>query len=568
MRDMALAVSQAIKSDFENFIKFCSIADYDTREELSETIFESLQKEDFDNIGFSNSKINNFADAINNILSYDTMRELCSADSELSGQVTQSILDFIRNTHRQIQKTENPFEAERQLLDEFKGAERKDFGKSWNDAAPFIRKTYDQEVFDTDFYHKEFQNSLNPGMLKDKSDTKRKTVSFQSVKEHFTEKWEKLLTQKQIQWELEQIEKERKKFCEELYKQIEELKKLQEILEPFVGRISGLWGMGMGMGMGMNPNSSGRGRGRGWDMGKGSFQRAGFDILKRYAELLQKDTSLQELAEMLGRMQAAEAEYEDEIFTDKVMRPEWKVEHASKADLVGIHESDDISSMLPAEAALLSDPLLETVFYKKFAEKKLQTFDYQAKILSYREEEFQNKRQKAKEGKKGPIIICVDTSGSMHGTPEQVAKTLSFALLKIAIRENRKCYLISFSTGIETLELTNIRGNLDKLLDFLSMSFYGGTDATPALNEALRMLETEDYKKSDVVMVSDFIMGGLGGIQEKIRAAKEKKTKFHSLVIGNSGNKQAIEEFDSNWVYNPSDPNRVISLVRNIRENI
>ena len=97
----------------------------------------------------------------------------------------------------------------------------------------------------------------------------------------------------------------------------------------------------------------------------------------------------------------------------------------------------------------------------------------------------------------------------MHGTPEQVAKTLCFALLKIAIQENRKCYLISFSTGIQTLNLTDLKNSLNLILDFLSMSFHGGTDASPALEEALRMLNTNDYKEADVLMISDFVMSSL-----------------------------------------------------------
>jgi uncharacterized protein with von Willebrand factor type A (vWA) domain len=248
-----------------------------------------------------------------------------------------------------------------------------------------------------------------------------------------------------------------------------------------------------------------------------------------------------------------------------VIKPEWKVTHAGKADLVGIHESDDISSMLPAEAALLGDETTELLFYKKFAEKKLQTFQYQAKILSYREEKIQNKRQKEKEEKKGPFIICVDTSGSMHGTPEAVAKTLCFALLKTAVKDNRKCYLISFSTGIETLNLTDIKNNLDKLIVFLSMSFHGGTDATPAMKEALRMLETENYKKADVIVVSDFVMPGFDEqTQGQIKAARDNKTKFYSLVIGGSGNENAMHGFDNNWVYDVSDPKSTLKLVQNI----
>ena len=221
--------------------------------------------------------------------------------------------------------------------------------------------------------------------------------------------------------------------------------------------------------------------------------------------------------------------------------------------------------MLPAEAALLSADITEPLFYKKFAEKKLQTFQYEAKTLSYQEEQFQNRRQKAKEEPKGPFIMCVDTSGSMHGTPETVAKTLSFALLKTAVREGRKCYLISFSTDIETLDLTDMKNNLDKLIEFLSMSFNGGTDAAPAMQQALRMLETEDYKKADVVMVSDFVLDGFDKqTKNKLKAAKENKTKFHSLVIGQSGNKNAIEEFDSNWEYNTDKQGSVLTLVKDL----
>lgn len=152
------------------------------------------------------------------------------------------------------------------------------------------------------------------------------------------------------------------------------------------------------------------------------------------------------------------------------MKPEWKVEHASKADLIGIHQSDDLSCLLPSETALLTDEAMQSVFFKKFAEKKLQTFEYQAKMLSYREEEL-GQTTKGKKKAKDYFIICVDTGGSMHGTPETVAKTLCFAILKIAIRDNRKCYLISFSTGIETLNLTDLKNSLDKIISFLSMSF-------------------------------------------------------------------------------------------------
>ena len=230
-----------------------------------------------------------------------------------------------------------------------------------------------------------------------------------------------------------------------------------------------------------------------------------------------------------------------------------------------LNKTQVISNALPSEFALLADPTTEMVFYKKFAEKKLQTFEYQGRTQEIIEEEFENKRQKAKENQKDAFIICVDTSDSMHGTPETVAKMLCFAILKIAIRENRKCYLISFSTGIETLNLTDLKNSLDKIVQFLSMSFYGGTDAVPAMQESLRMLETNDYKKADVIMVSDFVMSAFDEkTQKQIAKAKKNKTKFHSLVIGTSQNKGVIKDFDNNWFYNLKNQDSVLTLVKNL----
>jgi uncharacterized protein with von Willebrand factor type A (vWA) domain len=538
-----------IQNKFKRFIDFGSVVNADQRKQLAEAFYERLQSGK-DGIVLTNADTGNFADALETILhSSETMRDLCANDANLAEQVTQETLDFINKTARQYSRVENPFKNEEAFSSEFEQVNRDSYVDVWEETSAFLQEIYDTQELDIDFYAEQFQKSLPPpqeaaSQKMAEKKTAKNHIRFESVKEHFTEKWGGLLEQKQLNRELVFIEEECKKFREELYRRIEELKKLQDLLAPFTGEL-----------------------GRLWDMNRGRWQSVNFDVLKKYAELLQKDRSLQELAEMLGRMRQAEREFEEEIFKELVLKPEWKAVHAGKADLVGIHESDDISSMLPAEAALLGDETTELLFYKKLAEKKLQTFQYQAKTLSYREEEITGKRQKEKEEKKGPFIICVDTSGSMYGIPETVAKTLCFALLKTAVRDNRKCYLISFSTGIETLNLTDFKNNFDKLVDFLSMSFHGGTDASPAMAESLRMLGTEDYKKADVIVVSDFVMPALDEEkQQKIKAAQDNKTKFHSLVIGGSGNPNVVQGFDHNWVYDGSDPQNALTLVRNIHD--
>ncbi|MHA1131186.1 MAG: VWA domain-containing protein, partial [Candidatus Helarchaeota archaeon] len=178
---------------------------------------------------------------------------------------------------------------------------------------------------------------------------------------------------------------------------------------------------------------------------------------------------------------------------------------------------------IPQELVLLGSPESELLFYLKYAEKKLLTYQLinRARIA---EKEFERtKGWLPSKKKKGPIIICVDTSGSMHGTPETIAKTLCFAILRIALLENRQCYLISFSTAIKTIELTDFNRFYVSLIQFLSHSFHGGTDATPALKEALKQIENKNYEKADVLMISDFIMDRIDKQTEVEKRKKEKQ---------------------------------------------
>ena len=42
---------------------------------------------------------------------------------------------------------------------------------------------------------------------------------------------------------------------------------------------------------------------------------------------------------------------------------------------------------------------------------------------------------------KGPIVVCLDTSGSMKGTPLLRAKALVLSITKILREENRELYV-------------------------------------------------------------------------------------------------------------------------------
>ncbi|MDR1957200.1 MAG: VWA domain-containing protein [Treponema sp.] len=547
---------------FHSFIRFGGIADQKAREEIADAVYAYLLDKPGSALRIarlSAQDTDNFARAIETILANQSMRELCAqdalhrqtrsastpADPLIAEELTQEILDFITTVKRRMQQTESPFAVEQQLLGEFESLKTEDFEAVWEGVALFIQETYEPQELDTAFYTQEFLKSLvslkaskASKASKPRGNTSRRARGFAGVKAHFTERWGALLARKQAAWEEERIEEHRKRFCQDLYQRIEAYKHLAELFN----------------------SSPGEPR-RIWDLSRSVGRQAHVGVLHTYARLLEQDPLIQELAATLGRRETDEEDAET-LMEEQVLEPEMVVEQASKAELIGVHESDDLSSIVPAEAALLADETAQWVFYKKFAEKKLQTFAYRHKTLLplARYDASRSSVRKRRETPKGPVILCIDTSGSMRGLPEQVAKTLCFALLKVALSEGRSCYLIAFALDItrldmaETLELTDLGKSLERLSAFLSTSFYGGTNAGPAIHEALRMLETRAYRKADVVMVSDFIMPPLDApILDRIQAAQKQRTKFHSLLIGDRGsqgiNKDLLAVFDSRLVY-------------------
>ncbi|MBQ3825893.1 MAG: hypothetical protein II811_07135 [Spirochaetaceae bacterium] len=144
---------------------------------------------------------------------------------------------------------------------------------------------------------------------------------------------------------------------------------------------------------------------------------------------------------------------------------------------------------------------------------------------------------------------------------------ITFALAKKCLDEERKCFLISFSTGIEVQDLSHFEksNGLNVLVQFLRKSFNGGTDASPALEKSLELLSSNDWKNADVLVVSDMVMGSFSAeLEARIKAQQKKESTFYSLVIGSSGNKNVIDIFDENWSYNTSDSHAMCHLVKNI----
>jgi uncharacterized protein with von Willebrand factor type A (vWA) domain len=541
-----------LNNEIQNFIVNSNVMDEESRKKMSNILFNHFYNIDYDGVNDLSSlgdKHSNYIDSVKKLLGDKILKYLTVNNKMLSEKVSLDILKWLESKHLQLQQN-NEIRSHRDNFNRFISNNQNYKKTDWYDSLKELKKTYPEFKKYWDFYDKKLRELYKEIAIELEKNGKTKRYykllkKLKVVKEKIIEDYGEAHNKKIDEIISNFMENETEKYVEYLVEYLEKLKSFYDTLFTFFGYL-----------------------GRLWDLSEGAWQEVDWDEFEKYSKLLEQNKDIQELAEMIGRLKESEEEYEKELIEKTVITHEWKVDYAGKSEITSIHFSDDLNSLIPSEVALLSTPQTEQIFAKKFVEKKLLTYQYMDKYRLDIEKKELGEHNKKKEDKKGPVIACIDTSGSMHGTPEKVAKTIIFALLKIALKEDRRCYVISFSTNIEVMEITNINHSLEKLIKFLKMSFYGGTDATPALSKALQMLETENYKNADVVMVSDFIMPSLPtDLKNRISTQKEKnKTKFYSIAITTQTNTHFLDIFDVCWTLDYTNKDYMNYLVKCIRK--
>jgi len=180
-------------------------------------------------------------------------------------------------------------------------------------------------------------------------------------------------------------------------------------------------------------------------------------------------------------------------------KDESKVAKIKKDELFGINKSGNISRILPSELLNLEDENLKYLFYAKYLENSLLTYEIKGK------DEIEKNETEEKISNKGPIVVCLDTSGSMKGTPLLRAKALVLSITKILREENRELYVILFGAKGQFQEIS-LEGEEDicRAIKFLKKSYEGGTDFETPLRRGIEIIsEKENYRKADILMVTD-----------------------------------------------------------------
>jgi len=132
------------------------------------------------------------------------------------------------------------------------------------------------------------------------------------------------------------------------------------------------------------------------------------------AKQMQNNPQIKALIHKLGRAYISEEK-----------KRQSRIPQASRSEVHGTHRSADLQRMLPSELLNLEDETLENLFYARLLEQNLLTYELSGTTLIQGEEtEVSRKRT-------GPVVACLDTSGSMAGEPLQKAKALLLATANI-----------------------------------------------------------------------------------------------------------------------------------------
>ncbi len=532
--------TQQIQEEYQRFIEFGELLDRQTRKYLVQYLQNKLASDAYTVPELNDQYFQYFKKALDDLFEIDGLIKITRTNQKITKQVILDTLYWLRKSYQKA-RSKNPYEKELSTLEGWTVTPLHVFEDRWHFLINFLKNNYSRDQLDVHFYEDRFKSILAKGKIKDLDENTRSKLEL--LLTDLLAQWDALLNAKILEYQLQKLEEEKEAFTQTVEAKVEEYLNLTSLVQPFSEYLGSYW-----------------------DMSRSLWEDTSFDVLKEYDDLLKDEQSIKELADLLGKMREAEIEMEEETYEKTIIRQEWVADEHSPAEIVGVRESDDLNNLLSSEAALLGDEDTEMLFLKKFAEKNLQTFRYEDRKLVKSDDKFTEVAQRTKMKEKGPFIICVDTSESMTGRPEQIAKVLCLGILKMAIRENRRAYLINFSIGIKTFDLYNVANSIDEIAKFLRMSFYGGTDISLPLYEALNQLRTNDYRDADVLVVSDFIMYRVD--REVLRDVKyfqqNKGTQFHSLTLSDDPNSKILTHFDTNWVYDPKKKGIIKELTRGL----
>lgn len=312
-----------------------------------------------------------------------------------------------------------------------------------------------------------------------------------------------------------------------------------------------------------------------WDVLATDHADINWPVLERSRRYLNELPGLEQLCARLvggsGTEETRDVEIEREI----------TVECATSVDrglgeVDGLTGSSSVTGALTSELGLLAFPATEDLFARKLFEHALLSLHHVREKTITRSTSRIVRERSCRPRRRGPVVLCVDTSGSMRGLPETVVRATILGVLREALRKHRALTIFLVAKRLERLETPHSRSGYEhslhdqsaivqtspppvipeslihRLAALFTESLIDGSDISPAMENALTMLEgAESGEVSDVVVISDtrFPRFFPRHLNRMYALQNTGEARFHCLTINQAPAHDPLNVFDYRWFF-------------------
>lgn len=253
-----------------------------------------------------------------------------------------------------------------------------------------------------------------------------------------------------------------------------------------------------------------RAMGYGQGVGGGGFKSPKTAIA--LAKKIKSSPQLKKIMLIAGRMKAIAK-------TKRLTR----IEHARNEN-IGVEPTKELARLFPSEMLGFCTEIGQVRLMQRLADGSAQGYSL---------------RGKERVGK-GPVILCLDQSGSMSGEPDLWAKGISLAMLDCARVEKRPFGIVLYSGAVRQTFLAPDPERIEPLalLDVLSSFDGGGTEFGPPLNKAMDWVADtaaiNKFSKADIIHITDG-EASTSGCEKFLVRARELSCQVYGILIGGYG---------------------------------
>lgn len=285
-----------------------------------------------------------------------------------------------------------------------------------------------------------------------------------------------------------------------------------------------------------------------WDQLRGLLMSEGWQEIVRTHRVVAALPELAALLRHLGRAEPSDkADESDQVEVEvedlaTVVRECVRVTHIPDipGETRGVCRSGRIARMLPSQTMLLTHPRLRLVWHAHHAERSLLTYEEDERMHDVVQERvpiaqsahrFKPKRRM----ERGPVLVCVDTSGSMQGGAGVIAKAIVLEAMRVAHVQRRICRIYAFGGPEEIIELELDLGvpGIERLAHFMGQGFHGGTDICGPLERVIARLEEERWHLADLLIASDGEFGATPDTAAAIARVKAQQgLRVQGVLVG------------------------------------